>query len=126
MESYYKRKRSDAEGPSSTHEAEATTEPDGLPLTLVEVEQTRQNEEPHTNEHVIFRGIEFLERDPGLRPQIWQYPENVRDEVRRAYLQLGPMQPKLKIYKPSGPQGHQRRFQFSWFSLFPFCFGCLQ
>ena len=123
MESYYKRKRDDEgpslepEGPEPEREA---PEPEAqLTLALVEVEQPSQHEEPHTNEHVIFRGIEFLERDPALRPQIWQYPENVRDEVQREYLQLGPMQPKLKIYKPSGPQGHQRRFQFSWFNLFP-------
>ncbi|KAL5660857.1 hypothetical protein ACJX0J_027982, partial [Zea mays] len=68
---------------------------------------------------VIFRGIEFLERDPAKRPQIWEYPSNQQDEVRRAYLILGPMQPKLQSYKPSGPTGHQRRFQYHWFSQFP-------
>lgn len=26
------------------------------------------------------------ERDPGLRRQIWEYPVNQQDEVRRAYL----------------------------------------
>lgn len=34
-------------------------------------------------------------------------------------MQLGPMQPKLNGYKPSGKPGHQRRFQFSWFKDFP-------
>ncbi|PVH34933.1 hypothetical protein PAHAL_7G068900 [Panicum hallii] len=29
------------------------------------------------------------------------------------------MQPKLKNYKAFGPQGHQRRFQYHWFSEFP-------
>jgi hypothetical protein len=29
------------------------------------------------------------------------------------------MQPKLQNYKPSGPKGHQRRFQHHWFSEFP-------
>jgi len=67
----------------------------------------------------MFRGIEFLERDPALRPQIWQYPNNQRDQVVRAYLQLGPIQPLLKKYKPSGPKGHRRRFQYIWFSQFP-------
>ena len=67
-----------------------------------------EEEENQRNEHIMFRGIEFLERDPALRPQIWQYPNDQRDQVRRAYLQLGPMQPLLKKYKPSGPQGHQR------------------
>ena len=78
-----------------------------------------EEEEIETNEFVIFRGIEFLERDPALRPQIWQYPNDQRDQVKRAYLQLGPMQPLLKKYKPSGPKGHQRRFNYIWFSEFP-------
>ena len=78
-----------------------------------------EEEENQRNEHIMFRGIEFLERDPALRPQIWQYPNDQRDQVRRAYLQLGPMQPLLKKYKPSGPQGHQRRFNYIWFSQFP-------
>ena len=78
IQSFYKRKRNDAE-----------PEPEPVPLALikvVQVEQQSQNEENQTNEPVIFQGIEFLERDPALRPQIWQYPHNVRDEVRRAYL----------------------------------------
>ena len=28
--------------------------------------------------------------DPGLRPQMLDYDPNIRDEVRRAYLQKGP------------------------------------
>ncbi|XP_044425427.1 zinc finger MYM-type protein 1 [Triticum aestivum] len=94
-------------------------------LPLLELEQ-QQPEQQHnqdggvrTNEVVTFRGIEFLQRDPGLRPQIWQYPPDQRDIVRRAYLMLGPMQPRLENYKPSGELGHQRRFQYSWFGDFP-------
>jgi hypothetical protein len=64
-------------------------------------------------------GIEFLERDPALRPQIWDYPSNQQNEVQMSYLKLGPMQPKLKNYKASGPQGHQCHFQYHWFSEFP-------
>jgi hypothetical protein len=64
-----------------------------------------EEEENQTYEQIMFRGIKFLERDPALRPQIWQYPNDQRDQVRRAYLQLGPMQPLLKRYKPSGPKG---------------------
>lgn len=62
-----------------------------IEIELPEQDQPSQNEEQQTNEPVILRGIEFLERDPALRPQIWQYPHDVRDEVRRAYMQLGPM-----------------------------------
>ena len=39
--------------------------------------------------------------------------------MRRAYLLLGPMQPKLKHYRASGKKGHQRRFQYKWFDSFP-------
>ncbi|XP_034198219.1 uncharacterized protein LOC117613754, partial [Prunus dulcis] len=35
-----------------------------------------------------------LPADPGLRPQMLDYDPNIRDEVRRAYLQKGPCQPK--------------------------------
>ena len=84
-----------------------------------EREEQGQGEDYQTNEPVMFRGIEFLERDPALRPQIWQYPNNQRDQVVRAYLHLGPIQPLLKKYKPSGPKGHRRRFQYIWFSQFP-------
>ncbi|XP_044456045.1 uncharacterized protein [Triticum aestivum] len=73
-------------------------------LPLLELEQ-QQPEQQHnqdggvrTNEVVAFRGIEFLQRDPGLRPQIWQYPPDQRDIVRRAYLMLGPMQPRLENF----------------------------
>jgi hypothetical protein len=39
--------------------------------------------------------------------------------VQRAYLILGPIQPKVQNYKPKGPVGHQRHFQHHWFSEFP-------
>ena len=91
------------------------------PLPLLELEQQQQNHVDglHTNEPVIFRGVEFLQRDPGLRPQIWQYPPDQRDSVSREYLLLGPMQPRLQNYKLSGEEEHRRRFQFNWFGLFP-------
>jgi hypothetical protein len=61
MESYYKRKRGVTDGPSSTHVPAANaSEPEApeleyvLPLALLGVEQTRQNEGPQRNEHVVF------------------------------------------------------------------------
>ncbi|KAK1382646.1 hypothetical protein POM88_020381 [Heracleum sosnowskyi] len=38
-----------------------------------------------------------LERDPGLRRPIWKYPPNVRDDIRREYIRLGPCQPRGTI-----------------------------
>ncbi|CAH9143472.1 unnamed protein product [Cuscuta epithymum] len=42
--------------------------------------------------------IKNLERDPAKRPQIWEYPVNQRDEVIRAYLEMGPYQIHLSKY----------------------------
>ncbi|XP_059630083.1 uncharacterized protein LOC132273067 [Cornus florida] len=61
----------------------------------------------------------FLERDPGLRRQIWDYPVDERDEVRRAYIKAKPYQIVLSVYPLSGSEKHRRRFQSSWFKLFP-------
>jgi hypothetical protein len=59
--------------------------PTHLPLFEPEPPHTQQDEEQEINE-VTFQGVGCLERDPGLRPQIWQYPLNQRDDVVRAYL----------------------------------------
>lgn len=61
--------------------------------------------------------IDKLERDPGLRPQIWKYPFDKRDEVRRAYIKNGPYQPILSMYPKSGEK-HSRSFQPSMFTRF--------
>ncbi|KAI3765119.1 hypothetical protein L2E82_15145 [Cichorium intybus] len=79
--------------------------------------------------------LSTLERDPALRIQIYDYPINQQDTVRRAYMKLGPFQPILPVYPKSGPESHKRSFQVSWFKLFPwleysessdavFCFQC--
>ncbi|KAL4584252.1 hypothetical protein LXL04_008848 [Taraxacum kok-saghyz] len=39
--------------------------------------------------------LSTLERDPGLRTQIYYYPVNHRDTVRRAYMTLGPWPPSI-------------------------------
>ncbi|XP_073121559.1 uncharacterized protein [Henckelia pumila] len=62
--------------------------------------------------------IQSLVRDQGLRPQIWEYPIEKRDEVRRAYINAGPYQCMISQYPKSGGK-HPRSFQASWFKLFP-------
>lgn len=52
-----------------------------------------------------------LPADPGLRPPILTYDPNFRDEIRRAYLQKGPCQPKDHNF----PQTNKRRFIPRWF-----------
>ncbi|KAF3437111.1 hypothetical protein FNV43_RR19864 [Rhamnella rubrinervis] len=102
----------------------------GLPLKS-------SNVEPSTCEKMV--PLEFdtttLERDPGLRRQICEYPINGRDNIRRAYINHGAYQPQLSVY-PSHVDGAQaRRFQSKWFKQYfwleysvakdlVFCFPC--
>jgi hypothetical protein len=65
--------------------------------------------------------ISTLQRDPGLRPQIWEYPINQRDEIRCAYLKLGPhrfIPSSSSGYPVSGIEKNRRRFQSSWYKMF--------
>ena len=62
-------------------------------------------------ENVVSQGFnsqEFdtttLERDPGLRHQISEYPINECDNIRRAYINFGAYQPQLSVY-PSHVDG---------------------
>ncbi|XP_076908506.1 uncharacterized protein LOC143565408 [Bidens hawaiensis] len=47
-----------------------------------------------------------LERDPAKRKPMWEHPVNLREQVRRAYLSLGPYKIQLTEYKNNGPKGH--------------------
>ncbi|XP_073064150.1 uncharacterized protein [Primulina eburnea] len=79
--------------------------------------------------------LNLLERDPRLRRQIWEYSPNEQEEIRRAYLNLKAFQPILSEYPLNKNSLHPRRFQSSWYELFPwleyslakdkaFCFPC--
>ncbi|KAK9670576.1 hypothetical protein RND81_13G210600 [Saponaria officinalis] len=69
-----------------------------------------------------------VERDPGKREQICQYPVGKQNEIRQAYILKGPYQPVS--------DSHGRRFQASWYDKFrswleyspekdaAFCFPC--
>ncbi|KAJ1441691.1 Zinc finger, TTF-type [Sesbania bispinosa] len=63
-----------------------------------------------------------VERDPRLRPMIWEFPLNQRDEVRRAYLKVGPYQSRNITYPFSGEGNNHRRFQASWFDAHSYWF----
>ncbi|KAI3446677.1 hypothetical protein Pfo_003342 [Paulownia fortunei] len=60
----------------------------------------------------------YIERDPGLRKFIWDYPVDKRDEIRRAYLIAGPYQ-GIPEKSPKYVDKHDMRFLPSWFKLFP-------
>ncbi|KAF8376972.1 hypothetical protein HHK36_030343 [Tetracentron sinense] len=76
------------------------------PLKLSRIEHTEVN-------------MNSLVRDPGLRLPIWDYPIDQCDEIRCAYIKVGPYQHIFTNYPLFGSVKHQRRFQSSWFKLFP-------
>ena len=57
--------------------------------------------------NVIDKSTGFV-RDPRMRKQIWEYDANERDEIRKAYIKLGPYQPKLDEYKKTKFGRHSR------------------
>ncbi|XP_020411106.1 zinc finger MYM-type protein 1-like [Prunus persica] len=59
-----------------------------------------------------------LQADPGLRIRMMEYDTNIRDEVRRAYLQKGPCQPRGHSFPQSNISGINRRFIPQWFDEF--------
>ena len=58
--------------------------------------------------------FEEINRDPGSCKQICEFPIDKQDEIRRAYIEKGPYQPKNIDY-PYNDDTHRRRFQPSWF-----------
>ncbi|XP_021810541.1 zinc finger MYM-type protein 1-like [Prunus avium] len=56
-----------------------------------------------------------LQADPGLRTRMADYSPNIRDEIRRAYLQKGPCQPRSYKFPQTNQTGINRRFIAQWF-----------
>ena len=55
------------------------------------VDTSMPNERPSKCSRIESKGID---RDPGSRKQIYEFPVNEQDEIRRAYLIAGPYQPR--------------------------------
>ncbi|KAL6570427.1 hypothetical protein OROMI_014941 [Orobanche minor] len=62
--------------------------------------------------------LNSIERDPGLRQQICEYPPNQHDDIRRAYLSLKRYELRLEQYPISSKYKQTRRFQSSWYDQF--------
>lgn len=110
---------------------------DEPPSKLQRLEPREVMEQPPSTSQLSLNEIEStsIERDPGKRCPISAYDVNQRDDIRRAYISLGPYQLKLVEYPPTRDGKQNRRFQYSWFSQFPwleyseakdraFCFPC--
>jgi hypothetical protein len=62
--------------------------------------------------------LENLPADPGERNQMLCYHPNDRDEIRRAYLQKGPCQPKEHNFPQRQFGSSLRKFNPEWFLEF--------
>ncbi|XP_022860389.1 uncharacterized protein LOC111380945 [Olea europaea var. sylvestris] len=60
-----------------------------------------------------------IEWDPGKRKQMFEHPANLRDEIRIAYIKVGPYQLKLEEYPRVEGKKQARCFQKKWFTEFP-------
>jgi hypothetical protein len=92
-------------------------------LALEHEREQEQEQEQHHSEMPIIESVDIstLQRDPGLRPQIWEYYVNQQDEIRRAYLKAGPYRwvPSSSFEYPfSDNEKNRRRFQSSWYTIF--------
>ncbi|XP_028079852.1 zinc finger MYM-type protein 1-like [Camellia sinensis] len=81
-----------------------------------------QEEDDHyssTKQSRIEINLVDLPADPGLQAWIMDYNANGRDQIRRAYLQKGPCQPRDHNFPQKSFGQKLRQFNQAWFSEFP-------
>ncbi|XP_060212208.1 uncharacterized protein LOC132639816 [Lycium barbarum] len=83
-------------------------------------ENANQAEIPlsHSSQRQEF-DVNDLKADPTEITPILDYHPNIRDEVRRAYIQKGPCQPKDHKFPKTAISRIPRRFVSKWFDEFP-------
>ncbi|XP_061362827.1 uncharacterized protein LOC133306518, partial [Gastrolobium bilobum] len=108
IDTYFKRKNSESLSSSTPNFELSNIETPSLKSPSIENKEVVKEDD-----------LASLERDPALRPPIWKFPINQQDEIRRAYLKLGPFQCKLQNYPFSGLEKNRHHFCSSWFDLFP-------
>ena len=85
-----------------------------LSVVEVELEEIHLKFSPLSSNEVDVR---ILKQDPGEHTKMCNYPANIRDEVRHAYLKDKPYQIRLSNY-PFSREKHPHHFQVSWFTQF--------
>ncbi|KAL7596353.1 hypothetical protein Lser_V15G28107 [Lactuca serriola] len=119
IDSFFKRKNDDEETHNDNQQSKrykaSTSEPQ--PQEHENQQENDIDEATQSNPNEV--DLKHLERDPAKRKQMWEYPVNLREQVRRAYMTLGPFQIRLQEYHAKGSKKHPRRFQYSWFNIFP-------
>ncbi|CAN6722683.1 unnamed protein product [Malus baccata var. baccata] len=103
MERYFKRKSSSGSGSSNNVDSSNTV---GSSRT------------PSSRQSQLDDVLGNLQADPRLRTRIIDYDANMRDEVRRLYLQKGPCQPRGHNFQITNMSGINRRFIPQWFDEF--------
>ncbi|XP_071728960.1 uncharacterized protein [Rutidosis leptorrhynchoides] len=112
--SFYKRK------PDTTNNT--NEESKRAKASTSDIKQNRNEPEVQVTEthepNVETTDLNSLERDPGKRKRMWDYPKNEREKIRRDYLKMGPYQIHLQEYPSKGSKKQAHRFQYSWFKFF--------
>jgi hypothetical protein len=81
------------------------------------VQPEAEVEEPPPNVTNEFNPNEIV-RDPGRRKQIHTYALAIQDQVRRAYILKGPMQPNLSSFRRTLFGSQRRAFCSSWYKKY--------
>jgi hypothetical protein len=66
------------------------------------------------DESVVSSFQDFINGDPSIWCQIWACPSNKQDEIRKSFIQLGPLNQK-NFYPSSREDSCKCRFQCHWF-----------
>ncbi|XP_050374625.1 uncharacterized protein LOC126792201 [Argentina anserina] len=119
MFAFYKK---DVDNQTSTPVASETPMPcsdchSSLPIKEIETPSEHDTNVPPTVTNVPIESP--IQADPGLREMIYSLPVNHQDHIRRQYILMGPCQPKLQNYPQTFDGRNNRRFQYRWFTLFP-------
>nr|KAJ0187531.1 hypothetical protein LSAT_V11C900476860 [Lactuca sativa] len=92
----HKASTSEPQPQETTNQQENEPQPQGK-------ENLQENEpQPQEKENPNEVDLKNLERDPAKRNQMLDYPINLREQVRQAYMNLGPFQIRLMEYKAKG------------------------
>ncbi|XP_060173475.1 uncharacterized protein LOC132604137 isoform X1 [Lycium barbarum] len=83
-------------------------------------ENLNQLEENHHSAKKQKQGVDLdsLPADPNKRIPILDYHPDERDEIRRAYIQRGPHQPRLPRFPQTDFYGYKRRFNRKWYKKY--------
>ncbi|PIA59014.1 hypothetical protein AQUCO_00400101v1 [Aquilegia coerulea] len=125
MERYFQKKsviNSNSPSCSSTQRQESDRHRDQsskrIHDNVEESEQLQLSRKRNQNHVELDIDLSNLPMDPGLRIFFSEYPPNVRDNVRRAYLLNGPYQPVIEFPQTKGNKDENRKFVIDWYKEF--------